>query len=352
MKWCASGWLRHWGLMGALLCLAGLLRPSETRAQAAVSPTASPPVRQGTLRTDTLFAWALGVRKALTVYLPPSYGRDTTRRYPVLLYLHGLGGNERNWTVAGQLHGTMDSLIAAGAPEAIVAMPDGDDSWYTTAAALPDITACPADTARAEPAASYCVPWPHYDDYITFDVLDHLDRRYRTRPDAAHRGIAGLSMGGYGAITIALAHPELFAAAASHSGVLSPRLLPSPQGAPATSRYATQAAAFRVAAGRLWPSQRLAFGLDSIAWWARDPATLASRLARRVQQGRATWPALLIDVGVDDPWVEHNRDFDATLTRLGAPHRYREWPGAHTWSYWRSHSVESLRFLLERVEVP
>lgn len=328
-------------LLGGLLALGStalVLRPLAAQ----VAPTSS--VAQGTVRTDTLFAWALGVKKTLIVYLPPSYATDSTRRYPVVLYLHGLGGNERNWTVAGQLHRTMDSLVAAGIPEAIVAMPDGDDGWYTTAASLPDLTKCPADTVRKEPAASYCVPWPHYDDYIVSDIVGHVDARYRTLADRAHRAVAGLSMGGYGAITLALGFPEHFAAAASHSGVLSPRLLAGRT--TGTSRYAQTRAEFEVAAGSLWPSQRIAFGTDSIAWWARDPHTLAERLQQRVRRGGVRWPALYIDVGTEDRWVTHNRDFRETLDSLGVRHRYVERPGGHTWAFWRAQAVESLRFLL------
>jgi S-formylglutathione hydrolase FrmB len=312
-------------------------------------------VAEGTVRTDTLWSQSLGTRKALTVYLPPSYEQAPTRRYPVLLYLHGLGGNERNWVDAGQLHRTMDSLVAAGGPEAIIAMPDGDDSWYTTFASLPDVPGCQADTTRREPAATFCVPWPHYDDYIARDIVGHLDASYRTRADRAHRAVAGLSMGGYGAVTLALAYPDVFAAAASHSGVLSPRLLPGDSPADtavATPRYAGTLPEFARAAGRLWPSQRLAFGRDSIAWKARDPRVLLARLAPRVQRGEAEWPALSIDVGIDDPWLRHNRDFNAVLAAAGVPRRYGEYFGGHTWTYWRTHAEDSLTFLLARIATP
>ena len=336
-----------WALCGAL---ASALSPALAPAQGAVQGVAQGPMARGTVHTDTLYAYALGTRKALTVYLPPSYGRSA-KRYPVLVYLHGLGGNERNWTVAGHLHETMDSLVAAGAPEAILVMPDGDDGWYTTAAALPDAAACAADSTRREPAASYCVPWPHYDDYVAFDILQHVDRHYRTLAEGRHRGIAGLSMGGYGAITLALRFPDQFRAAASHSGVLAPRLLPAePPGTFAGT--AGRPPEFRAAARSLWPSQRLAFGTDSIAWWARDPATLAARLAARAAVGQATVPALRMDSGVDDPWIAHNCSFRETLLQLGVTHEYLEAPGAHSWSYWRAHAVESLRFLLSHVATP
>src|SRR6187549_3821308 len=82
--------------------------------------------RIGTVRTDTFWAQSLGTTKALTVYLPPSYSASPNRRYPVLVYLHGLRGNERNWVDVGRIDKVLDSLFAAGKPEAIVVMPDGD----------------------------------------------------------------------------------------------------------------------------------------------------------------------------------------------------------------------------------
>ncbi len=306
--------------------------------------TMSPSVaRRGTVHTDTIWAQALGTNKQLTVYLPPSYTASTSRRYPVLYYLHGLSGSERNWVDAGHLDRTLDSLFAAGQPEAIVVMPDGDDSWYTTWAALPDLAGCRADTQRKEPEATFCVPWPHYDDYIAFDVVKHVDRRYRTKADRAHRGIAGLSMGGYGAITLALMYPTEFSAAASHSGVLSPRLL-------APGRYAANEADFRSAAKNLWRSMSVAFGRDTIGWNLREPAKLASRVL--AGPNRSLMPKIQIDCGVDDPYLPQNRDFHQTLLRLGVSHQYAEWPGAHTWSYWSTHATESVRFLLATLNTP
>lgn len=312
-----------------------------------VQETAS--VRKGTVRTDTLFALSLGVKKALTVYLPPSYGLDSARRYPVAYYLHGRTGNERNWVDAGKLNETMDSLVASGVPEAIIAMPDGDDGWYTTWGVLPDIGPCERDKTRKEPASTFCVPWTRYDDYIAHDIVRWVDGHYRTLPDRAHRGIAGLSMGGYGAITLALNYPGVFIAAASHSGVLSPRLLPENARQSRGVRYARNREEMQLAVRTLWPQLWDVFGHDTIAWRARDPQVIAERLAERVHAGRASWPALLIDVGTDDPWRPQNIDFHESLTKLGVPHVYNEWPGSHTWAYWRSHSSESLIFLLRRI---
>lgn len=305
----------------------------------------------GTVRTDTVWSQSLGAYKALVVYLPPAYRASARTRYPLLIYLHGRSGNERNWVDAGRLSLTMDSLVRAGAPQAIIAMPDGDDGWYATWNQLGDVTACRADTARRESAATYCVPWTRYDDYIARDIVSHMDTRYRTIARRESRGIAGLSMGGFGALTLALQYPDVFVAAASHSGVVSPRYLgPKPFAPPA--RYANSTAELQAAARSLWSDLRWVMGKDTIGWNARDPGHMAQRLQRSAQQrtvGGPRLPQLMFDVGVDDAYVDQNRDLHATLTRLGVPHRYAEWPGAHSWSYWQTHAAESLQFLLGNV---
>lgn len=314
---------------------------------------ASAQARTGSLRTDTLWAQSLGVRKALVVYLPPSYASSPARRYPVLVYLHGLTGNERNWSEQGALGTTLDSLARAGKGEAIVVMPDGDDGWYTTWNALND-PGCAADTVRREKAATYCVPWLHYDDYIANDIVRYVDAHYRTRATRASRGIAGLSMGGYGAVSIALSYPHLFAAAASHSGVVSPRLLgPRPYAPPPV--YATDTVGMRTSTGSLWKWMAPPFGRDTIAWVARDPGRMAERLvarrrARTAPRMPVVLPALMLDCGTSDRYIDQNRDLHATLTRLGVRHRYAEWPGEHNWAYWRAHAAESAAFLLEQLK--
>ena len=296
---------------------------------------------RGEVRPDSLRSSALGVPKRLLVYLPPSYHREPARRYPVAYYLHGAWGAEGDWVTQGRIDRAMDSLVAAGLPEMILVLPDGDDGWYTTWNALNNTAACRADTARREPAATYCVPWPKYDEYIARELVGHIDSTYRTVARRDHRGIAGLSMGGYGAVTLALRYPDVFAAAASHSGVLSPRYAgPTPYARP--TRYALTVDAAR---GRyspaLWALMLPAFGRDTVGWHARDPATYARKLAA----SRAQPPALLIDVGRDDPFLDQNRAFRADLAALGIPMRYTDWPGKHDWVYWRTHVLESLTWM-------
>ena len=293
---------------------------------------------------DSFWSQALGIRKRFVVYLPPSYDANSQRRYPVAYYLHGMWGDEWNWVRAGGIDRTLDSLVATGVPEMILIMPDGDDGWYTTWNNLGNNAECRRSKPpqrTSESVDAYCVPWPKYDDYIARDLVARVDSVYRTIPSRSARAIAGLSMGGYGAISLALAYPDVFSAAASHSGVLSPLYLgPHPYASP--PRYATDEAELRENAGSKWPSMVLAFGRDTTGWWPRDPG----RRARRYTAAeRARMPALMMDAGVSDPYVDQSRDLHATLDRLGIAHAYTEWPGTHDWNYWRTHARESLRWI-------
>ena len=316
--------------------------PVDTVLRAA--PAAVPAIARGTLRDAELWSPSLGVTKRYVVWLPPGYARDTGTRYPVAFYLHGLHGDETNWSRQGALGTTLDSMTAAGLPPMIVVMPDGDDSWYVTSNVLVGVDAC-RRVERAEPADRYCVPWWRYDEYVARDLVAHVDSVYRTRAGRAHRAIAGLSMGGYGAVTLALRYPDVFAAAASHSGVLSPMYDgPSPFAAP--PRYAATPERLQEKWARFWPSMGVAFGRDTAAWQAREPV----RLVRRAREAGAALPALWFDAGTDDALViDQNHAFAWELERMGVAHEWHPRPGKHDWVYWRTNAPRSLAWIAARV---
>jgi putative tributyrin esterase len=297
----------------------------------------------GTVHEDLFRSEALGVEKHLAVYLPPSYGRDPARRFPVVYYLHGLGGTETDWLSKGSIDVAADSLFASGAPEMIIVMPDGDDGWYTTWVEQIGFSAC-ADTLRSEAANRYCVAHRRYDDYIARDVVRHVDSAYRTLADGGHRGIAGLSMGGYGALSIALRYPDVFGAAASHSGVVSP-LYAGPRPFAGTIKYAATVEELRPVTGGFWAHYRQFWGTDLERWRMADPAHVAEL---RKQRG-LRFPALYLDCGRDDAFIDQNRALHFELDRLGVTHTYAEFPGAHSWRYWSGQVGRSLGWLAKQV---
>jgi S-formylglutathione hydrolase FrmB len=302
---------------------------------------------RGAVITDTLWSQSLGTKKAVVVYLPPSYTTSPSRRYPVAYYLHGAFGSEADWTKSGDLNGVMDSLVAAGGPEMIIVMPDGDDSWYTTWNALITVDACRKTAPAREPVDTYCVPWQHYDDYIARDLVQFADHKFRTRADRQHRAIAGLSMGGYGTMALSFEYPEVWSAAASHSGVLAP-LYTGPVPFDGHPRWAKSGAELEQSWGKtFWAIMAPSFGRDTAAWWSRDPGRRLERLVAK--SGKAAVPALFADCGTDDPYINENRAFKSEVAGLGVPIAYHEWPGRHDWTYWRAHVGESLRWIGERI---
>ena len=118
----------------------------------------------GTVRLEAFFSPALGVRKRYAVYLPPSYLRTTRTRYPVVYLLHGRTGNEADWIVKGDLDAVADSLAAAGRPEMILVMPDGDNSFWVNWAGTQDYGSCAVDSTLAEAAAAFCARAQRYGD--------------------------------------------------------------------------------------------------------------------------------------------------------------------------------------------
>ena len=158
---------------------------------------------QGTVITDSVSSPGLAgnvvgdspVRRTL-VYLPPSYQRDLTRRYPVLYLLHGATSLPQEW-VDGSYQGldlrvALDSLISASAiPELIVVMPDANNKLE-------------AGFYANSPATG------NWEDFVVQDLVGHVDRRYRTDARASKRALVGHSMGGFGAFNIGFDHSDVF----------------------------------------------------------------------------------------------------------------------------------------------
>ena len=305
-------------------------------------------VERGRVEMIRVPSAALGVEKAIAVYLPASYDRSSFR-FPVAYYLHGGGGNERTWIDRVALDSLADSLHREGLPEAILVMPDGDTGYWIDWEE-PDgfWHRCMADPRRAllqEASATYCVSHGRYESYLVRDVVPFVDSAYRTRADHLHRGIAGLSMGGYGALFLAARHPDMFSAAVSHSGVVSPLYVgPHPysgravfaalyrrsssSGRPIAGRYScSSSGATRAAGGRATP-----FGRSTACW----------RMGAQFLTSIWTWAR----------WIGSPTRVARCRTRCGSG----EWrtatgsgPGGHDDAYWRAHAAEGLAWLLQRI---
>ena len=129
--------------------------------------------------------------QSVSIYLPPSYDASPATRFPTVYLLHGFTGTNKGWT---RLHSMMDRLINNGKiRELIVVMPNG---WNAYKGAF----------------YSNSVVTGNWEDYIYRDLVQNIDTNYRTLARSDSRGIAGHSMGGYGAVTLAMKHPDVFGA--------------------------------------------------------------------------------------------------------------------------------------------
>jgi S-formylglutathione hydrolase FrmB len=223
------------------------------------------------------------------VLLPKSYAASR-RRFPVLYLLHGLFGNCNNWIELTKL-ATYTDLH-----DLIVVTPEGYDSWYVDS----------ATERRAK-----------FESYFLNDLMPMIDASFRTRTGRRSLGIAGNSMGGYGAVKFAFKRPDLFCFAASSSGAFHGPLL---------SENARDAGW-----EELGPSITKAFGKSgSRTRKGNDLFRIVSNFGSKGQSA----PAVFLDCGKDDSFLEINREFSRTLTKCGMRHTYREFAGGHDWIYW------------------
>ncbi len=151
--------------------------------------------------TQTVTSVILNGNQSYTVYLPPSYSKNETKKYPILYLLHGMGQNHTDWAKNGNLQQIADKAIENGAPEVVIVCPNGYNSFY------------------------YNTPQMRYEDFFITEFLPTIENRYRVLSDRENRHIAGLSMGGFGATHFAFKYASLFESAYSFSGgFLNPAL--------------------------------------------------------------------------------------------------------------------------------
>jgi enterochelin esterase-like enzyme len=259
---------------------------------------ASLPAAAGVVVSREFDSSALQRKWSYAVYLPDGY-ETSTLRYPVLYLLHGHGGGLYDWVNLGHIQQTADALIAHGdMPPAIIVMPDADSTWYVD---------------RKE----------QMETAVIQDLIGDTERTFRAIGARKGRLVAGLSMGGYGALRFALKYPELFAAAA----LLSPAIYDPepPQGSGARRAGVFGAPHFDP---QVWKQ------LNYPALW---DAFLAKKIA----------VPMYIDSGDDDT---HFIEAEATrlyslLRRNGQPAELRIVDGGHNWAVWESTIDDALRYI-------
>ena len=234
------------------------------------------------------------------VILPADYDTSKTTRYPVLYLLHGLTGHYNDWV--------QRSNVADYAADyrMIVVTPEGNDSWYIE----------------------------KYESYILNELIPDVQQRYRTIEARYGRSIAGLSMGGYGAIKFGLKSPSTFVFAGSMSDAFG------------VTKFTEKEIP------ELWKESLKLFG----------PAGSETRLANDVFEilGKLTparinsLPYFYFDCGTEDlPLIfPYNRELAGLMFEKKIPHEFRQMPGDHSWGYWDRQVREILKLAAEKMRLP
>lgn len=246
------------------------------------------------------------------VYLPASYALGAAKHpiqmYPVLYYLHGLGDNERTlfnsggWTMLDDLrqqHKMGEFLIAA---------PEGGETFYVNSA---------DDSVR-------------YSDFFLAEFIPLIETKYRIAKGRGNRAISGISMGGYGALRFAFAHPEMFSAVSAQSAAL---MTEAPQELDIAARSGAPS-------GKLLAS---VFGnpIDVQHWNNNNPLVLAQRHAAGLRDLQ-----IYFNCGQNDNYgfEKGAAMLHETLLKERIRHEYHPYPGDHSFSYFLAHFPEVMEF--------
>lgn len=173
------------------------------------------PVPHGTVSRIWYDSPALGLERRMTVYTPAGY-ETSGKRYPVLYLLHGMGGDEEAWISLGRTAQILDNLIAQGkAKPMIVVMPNGNASQE----------AAPGESSRGMVPPTMQLPKTMEGSYEQAfpEIVEFIDKNYRTIKSKSGRAIAGLSMGGFHSLHISKQYPDMF----NYIGLFSAAIMPN-----------------------------------------------------------------------------------------------------------------------------
>ncbi len=232
----------------------------------------------------------LSKEKKLAVILPRDYTEE--KRYPVLYLLHSANGSYLTWHKADAKLYELSRQY-----ELIIVTPDLETSWLVDSPVKPE---------------------SQYESYFVKELVPFIDANYSTINSYRGRGIAGMSMGGHGAIVLASKYPDLFGVASSMSGVLDLRLLPNTAGK-------------KDVLGEVYQHPEV---------WNNNSAVY---LADKIKTSRRR-PRIMFDVGLSDYVYDTNLTYHTTLKRLGIDHIFKVFPGTHDWGYWVTRLPEHLEY--------
>ncbi len=258
------------------------------------------------LEGNTIKSKILGENVKYSIYLPDGYN-TSTRLYPVVFLLHGYTGNQADWAEPGEIGRIADNAIKQGeiAP-VILVMPDAKNTYYVNNF---------NNSVR-------------FEDMFFQEFIPAIDSMYRTRAKREWRAVAGLSMGGYGALVYAMHHPDVFSACVGLSAAV---------------RKDEDLAKVKEDTSVWGRTIKGIYGesLVNEHWHANNPLDLVEKFDKADRQ----IPKFYIDCGDDDELLKGNIWLNFKMNQLGIPHEFRVRNGGHSWNYWRTGISDGLKFI-------
>ncbi len=231
---------------------------------------------------DTVSVYSNSMHKYInTVVIKPQTYKKKKNIFPVVYLLHGYSGNYSNWIMkVPELSKYADTY------QTLIVCPDGGySSWYFDS---------PIDTTF------------RYETHVATELVNFMDKNYRTIADKNHRAITGLSMGGHGALFLALRHSDVFGAAGSMSGGVD----------------------LNESKNRFHIMKRIGDTiLQANNWHDMSVVNL-------IENYTSTAVKIFFDCGGKDIFIDGNRRLHQKMLQLKIPHTYIERPGEHNWNYW------------------
>ncbi len=243
-----------------------------------------------------------------SVYLPPDY-ETSNRSYPILYLLHGYSDDETGWIQFGEANATADKGIANGDfSSCIIVMPDGKVSWYINSFDGKD-------------------PW---EDMFIKEFIPVIETEYRVRSKKEFRAIAGLSMGGNGALLLAMRNTELFSSCVAMSAGTF------------TDEEILQMDSYEMYFKNIYGEQ----SIEKVSEYWKSYSPL--HLLESVDSEKLKSIRFYIDCGDDDFLYKGNSALHVKMRVLEIPHEYRVRNGGHEWSYWRTELYDGLVYISEK----
>jgi S-formylglutathione hydrolase FrmB len=261
------------------------------------------------IEQNTIKSSILGKEVRYTVYLPADYD-FSQRSYPIVYLLHGFSDDNTGWLQFGEINRYADKAIEDGTiPPMIIVTPNADSSWYINS----------MDGKEK------------YEDFFVKEFIPTVEKSFRVKSQRRFRGIAGLSMGGYGALIYALKYPDLFAAASA----LSSAVFPDDEITSMNDTYYDNVLGRALGMG-LKGKDRL-----NTHWYENSVLKIVETKPADELKKVRYW----IDCGDDDFLTKGNCLLHIALTEKKVPHEFRVRDGSHSWTYWRTGITDALQFI-------